>query len=151
MSKNVVINYPERFKMGKGSGYNDNCWFNARGGITIGENTLFGPGVIVHSAEHVIKSIESTMNAENTNRFVTTPTVIGNDVWVGAGAIILAGSNIPDKCVIGAGTIITEKNSKRLKEGDIVVNDVRLRVLGNREQYDKDGNKEEWKIERDEK
>ena len=42
-------------------------------------------------------------------------------------------------------------NRVGLKEGDIVVNDVRLRVLGNREQYDKDGNKEEWKIERDEK
>lgn len=61
--------------------------------------------------------------------------VIGDGVWIEANTIILKGSVIPDKCAIGAGTLITEKNSKRLKSGDIIVNDVKLKELGNRRHY----------------
>ena len=35
-------------------------------------------------------------------------TVIGNDVWIGAGAIILPGVTIADNTVIAAGAIVTE-------------------------------------------
>ncbi len=34
--------------------------------------------------------------------------VIGNDVWIGANAIILPGVNIGDGAVIGAGTVVTK-------------------------------------------
>ena len=32
--------------------------------------------------------------------------IIGNDVWIGAGAVILRGTTIGDKAVIGAGSIV---------------------------------------------
>ena len=35
-------------------------------------------------------------------------TTIGNDVWIGCGAIILSGVNIGDGAVIGAGAIVTK-------------------------------------------
>lgn len=38
----------------------------------------------------------------------STKVVIGNDVWIGAGAIILNGVNIGSGCVIGAGSIVTK-------------------------------------------
>lgn len=137
----VKINYQENLKRGKGTTFNDNCWLNARYGIEIGENTLFGPNVLVHSANHVLTpfNIEGNANDENSwckgdrnKRIVGEKVTIGNDVWVGANVIILAGATIPDKCVIGAGTIITKKKSLRLKPGDIVVNDVDIKILGNR-------------------
>ena len=34
------------------------------------------------------------------------PCTIGNDVWIGAGAVILRGTTIGDKAVIGAGSIV---------------------------------------------
>jgi len=139
-----VINYEKNFKLGRGSTYNDYCWFNARFGIVIGENTLIGPRVLIHSANHVIKNIDIEQNANGPGswaqasgsmRVTGKPVTIGNDVWIGANVTILAGSRIPDKCVIGAGTIITESNSQRLNCGDIVVNELDLRILGNRKDY----------------
>ena len=36
------------------------------------------------------------------------PTLIGNDVWIGNGAIILRGINVGDGAVIGAGAVVTK-------------------------------------------
>ena len=128
--------------MGKGSTYNDYAWINARYGVEIGENTLIGPYVLIHSANHIIKPFNVEQNANDKNswlakegkkcRMTGSKVVIGNDVWIGANVTILAGARIPDKCVIGAGSIITAKNSRRLKPGDVVVPDVGLRVVKNR-------------------
>jgi len=135
------ITYTVNFKIGRGSTFNDHCWFNARYGISIGENTLLGPYVIIHTVNHVIKNIDIEQNANDENswckgdrdkRVTGKEVIIGNDVWIGARVIILAGSVIPDKCVIGAGTIITSSNCKTFKAGDIVVPDTKLRILRNR-------------------
>jgi acetyltransferase-like isoleucine patch superfamily enzyme len=139
--KGVEIKYKENLTLGKGNTFNDRCWINARFGIEIGENTLFGPNVLIHSGNHVKMPLEVEQNANDKNswckgdrskRIVGEKIIIGGDVWVGANCIILAGSTIPGKCIIGAGTIITKKNSQKLKNGDIVVNDTKLRVIGNR-------------------
>jgi acetyltransferase-like isoleucine patch superfamily enzyme len=37
----------------------------------------------------------------------TAPTVIGNDVYIGVGAIVLAGVTIGDGAVVGAGAVVT--------------------------------------------
>lgn len=135
------ILYPENFEIGRGSSYNDYCWFNARYGIKIGENTLLGPFVLIHSGEHVIKNIDVEQNAMDENswckgdrdvRSFGSPVIIGDDVWIGANVTLLSGAVVPDKCVIGAGAIVTKSNSRRLSRGDIVVLDAGLRVIGNR-------------------
>jgi len=35
------------------------------------------------------------------------PVIIGNDVWIGAGAIILSGVTISDGVIVGAGSVVT--------------------------------------------
>ena len=35
-------------------------------------------------------------------------TTIGNDVWIGYGAIIMSGVNIKDGCIIAAGSVVTK-------------------------------------------
>lgn len=39
---------------------------------------------------------------------MTAPVVIGDNVWIGGGAIILPGITIGDNVVIGAGSIVTK-------------------------------------------
>lgn len=142
----IIYKYRQNLKIGKGSTFNDRCIINARYGIEIGENTLIGYSVVILSVNHVIKNIEIEQNAtdknswchkKNSKRITGKKIIIGNDVWIGSNCIILPGAVIPDKCVIGAGVIVTEKNSKILKKGDIVVNDVKLRILNNRENINK--------------
>jgi acetyltransferase-like isoleucine patch superfamily enzyme len=36
------------------------------------------------------------------------PVIIGNDVWIGSGAIILSGVTIGDGAIVGAGAVVTE-------------------------------------------
>ncbi|MEG2632990.1 MAG: DapH/DapD/GlmU-related protein, partial [Oscillospiraceae bacterium] len=38
----------------------------------------------------------------------TAPVHIGNNVWIGGGAIILPGVTIGDNAVIGAGSVVTK-------------------------------------------
>lgn len=144
-SENVKVICPQNFELGFGSTINDFSYINAKFGIKIGENVLIGPYAILQSSNHMIKNIEIEMNGGDENswwrkegrreRVTGEEIIIGNDVWIGARVTILYGSVIPDKCVIGAGSIITRKNSKKLNAGDIVCNDIKLKVLGNREEY----------------
>ena len=71
--------------------------------ITIGNNVLLGPGVHIYTVDHprdAIKRREGLCSAQ--------PVMIGNDVWVGAGAKILPGVCIGDGAIIGANALVNK-------------------------------------------
>lgn len=71
--------------------------------IFVGNNVMFAPNVIVATAGHPIlpelreKGIQFNI-----------PVHIGNNVWIGAGSVILPGVTIGDNTVIGAGSVVTK-------------------------------------------
>lgn len=69
--------------------------------VRIGDRTLFGPGVQILAALHPLEAV-----ARRTQE-LGKPITIGRDVWVGGGALILAGVTIGDRTVIGAGSVVT--------------------------------------------
>lgn len=76
-----------------------------QGGITIGDRVYFAPLVQVLAVNHVFDDpsrpfIEQGITAQGI--------VIEDDVWVGAGAILLDGVHIGRGAVIGAGAVVTE-------------------------------------------
>jgi len=60
---------------------------------------------LAQSAEKV-KIAPSPRFSERKTRGITT--VIGNDVWIGASALVLKGVNVGDGVVIGAGSVVTK-------------------------------------------
>ena len=72
------------------------------GQIFVGDNVMFGPNVVVATPNHPILP-ELRKKGYQYNRDV----VIGNNVWIGAGAIIVPGITIGDNSVIGAGSVVT--------------------------------------------
>ena len=72
--------------------------------IEIGCNCLFSREVeIVTTDSHSIldkNSLTRINNAKNVK--------IGNNVWIGAHAVLLKGSTIPNCCVIGRNTVVTK-------------------------------------------
>ncbi|MCI8388903.1 MAG: sugar O-acetyltransferase [Clostridiales bacterium] len=70
--------------------------------IYVGDNVMFAPNVVVATAGHPIDP-ELRRNVAQYN----IPVHIGNNVWIGAGAVILPGVTIGDNSVIGAGSIVT--------------------------------------------
>lgn len=74
-------------------------------GVRIGAYTMLGPRVCVLGNDHMMDKpgIPSIYSGRPEFR----ETVIGRDVWIGAGAIILAGIRIGDGSIVGAGSVVT--------------------------------------------
>ena len=72
------------------------------GHIYVGNRVLFGPNVVVTTANHpmdpVLRRYETQYNRD---------VYIGDNVWIGAGCIITAGVKIGKNSVIGAGSVVT--------------------------------------------
>ncbi len=71
--------------------------------IYVGDNVMFAPNVIVAAATHPINPTLRKLSME-----YNLPVKIGNNVWIGAGSIILPGVTIGDNSVIGAGSVVTK-------------------------------------------
>lgn len=69
--------------------------------VRIGSFTMFGPAVQIYTATHPLDA--ATRRLHESGR----PVTIGDDVWVGGGAIILPGVTIGSRAVIGAGSVVT--------------------------------------------
>lgn len=71
--------------------------------IYVGDSVMFGPNVTIAVAGHPIDPDLRRKVAQ-----FNIPVRIGNNVWIGAGAVILPGVTIGDNSVIGAGSIVTK-------------------------------------------
>lgn len=71
--------------------------------VYVGDNVMIGPNVIISAGTHPINPILRSKQAQ-----YNIPIFIGNNVWIGAGSIILPGVHIGDNTVIGAGSVVTK-------------------------------------------
>lgn len=70
--------------------------------VIIGSHVMFGPAVQIYAATH---PMNATMRRKGLE--FGKPVEIGDDVWVGGGAIICPGVKIGARAVIGAGSVVT--------------------------------------------
>ena len=70
--------------------------------ISIGDDTQIGPHVQLLTPTHPVDPDERRSKIE-----AAAPISIGRNVWIGGGAIVLAGVTIGDDAVIGAGSVVT--------------------------------------------
>lgn len=90
--------------IGQGTYLNRNCMVDASLSIIIGDKSAFGPNCYITDHDHGIDFNSPPLELP----LISKPTVIGNNVWVGANSIILKGVTIGDYAVIGAGSIVTK-------------------------------------------
>ncbi len=79
------------------------CTFLDGGYITIGKHTLIGPHVQIYTPHHPIDYIERRLPKE-----YGYPVTIGEDCWIGGGAIICPGVTIGNRCIVAAGSVVTK-------------------------------------------
>lgn len=98
------------------------------GNVYIGDYVMVGPNVTVATAGHPILAELRIKNLQ-----YNADVRIGNNVWLGAGAIVLPGVTIGDNTVIGAGSVVT----KDIPEGVVAVGNP-CRVLRPVGEHDKE-------------
>lgn len=81
---------------------NFNCVILDAASVRIGSHVLFGPAVQVYSATHPLSVSERRTGLE-----LAKPVEVGDDVWIGGGAIVCPGVSIGSGSVIGAGSVVT--------------------------------------------
>lgn len=81
---------------------NQNCSFYDLGGISIGGDTMIGPGVTLSTSGHPVDP------AQRYDGITLAPIVIESNVWIGANATITPGVTIGQGSVVGAGAVISQ-------------------------------------------
>lgn len=76
-----------------------------KGGVSIGDRTLIGYNSMIFSANHSIPTAPKKIFYSGHE---VAPVQISNDVWIGAGCIILPGVSIGEGAVVAAGSVVTK-------------------------------------------
>lgn len=113
-----------RFFLGRQSVIESYCCINnAVGDVVIGNhtrigihNTIIGPvcignyvnlaqGITVTALNHNFEDVTRRIDEQGIS---TKPVIIGDDVWIGANAVVLPGVTIGRHCVVAAGAVVTK-------------------------------------------
>jgi acetyltransferase-like isoleucine patch superfamily enzyme len=92
--------------VGRNAHINQYCcvWASPYSRITLGDNLLMGPGVKIFSSNHSMH-LGLPMNVQPP---VEKDIVIGNDVWLGANSVVVAGVTIGEGAIVAAGSVVTK-------------------------------------------
>lgn len=77
--------------------------------VSFGDNVFIAPNCCFTTAEHAIDPEMRKAGVE-----IAKPITIGNNVWIGANCTVLAGVEIGDNSVIGAGSVVTKSIPKNV-------------------------------------
>jgi len=90
--------------IGNNSGLGINC--KVRGPLTIGNDVMMGPDVMIFTSNHETSRIDTPMRLQGSAKI--KPVTIGDDVWIGARVIILPGVTIGQGAILAANAVVTK-------------------------------------------
>jgi len=101
IEEGFYCDYGDQVSLGDRVFININCTMLDGGKVNIGDDCLIGPNVQLLTVGH---DIDATLRLEKHN--YADDIIIGQNVWLGAGVIVLAGVSIGDNSVVGAGSVV---------------------------------------------
>ena len=102
IEKNAIFSYS--VELGDNSGLGINCRISGK--AMFGKNVMMGPNVSIFTTNHAFDRLDVPMCQQGNSK--ERPVTVGDDVWIGAGAIILPGVTVGNGAIIGAGAVVTK-------------------------------------------
>lgn len=93
--------------IGDGTFVGHACGFNAGKSIRIGKHCLLATGVLIYDLDGHPLDAAARRAGEPSPDGEIRPVMIGDDVWIGTGALILKGVTIGDRAVVAARSVVT--------------------------------------------
>ena len=112
------------FSIGDDSSVGDYSFVGAAGGVTIGRRVLMGQRVSIHSQNHHFDRTDIPIQAQGVE---SKGVSIGDDCWIGSGAVILDGVDLGPGCVVAAGAVVTSSFPARSVIGGVPARLLRTR------------------------
>ena len=75
------------------------------GPVTIGSHVNLAQGITVTALNHNFDDPDKKIDEQGIS---TTPVFIGDDIWIGANAVVLPGVTIGNHSVVAAGAVVTK-------------------------------------------
>ena len=105
INRNIEFLNASSMKIGKNVYMGAGCVLLAMADITIGDEVMLSPYVVVTSGKHTKKNGSYQFNPES-----PSPITIGEGSWIGAHTTIVAGAHIGKGCVIGSNAAVIRGN-----------------------------------------
>ena len=99
------IRMPWRLTCGRQVSIGRGCQLTCTEGITLGDDVLLGPGVLLVSNNHEWTDPDRHIRDQGLRG---APIVVGDDVWIGANVVVLPGVTIGEGAVVAAGSIVRD-------------------------------------------
>ncbi len=95
--------YGDNIRLGDNFYANTGCVILDAAAVTFGKNCMIGPQVGIYTATHPLDAELRVQGLE-----ASLPITIGDDVWIGGNATLLAGISLGNRVVVGAGSVVTK-------------------------------------------
>ena len=105
IASHVDIIHPPGLIVGNNVSIHLRSYIDCKGGVVIGNDVSIAHDCSILSFNHTRGGLESKIR---NNPLILSRVKIGNDVWIGCKVVLLAGVDIGDHTIIGAGSIVTK-------------------------------------------
>ena len=103
IESNIFWGNGRDIELGNNVQVNEDCWIR---NVSVGNCVMIGPRVMILNYGHNTEDLEKPMIFQGIRKYAQT--VIEDDVWIGAAAIILPGVTIGKGSIIAAGAVVTK-------------------------------------------
>ena len=124
IAEHTHIRMPWKLRCGRQVSIGRGSQLTCTEGIVLGDDVLIGPGVLVVSNNHVFT--DPTVHIRDQG-LAGAPVTIGDDVWLGAHAVVLPGVTIGAGAVVAAGAVVTDDVDPATVVGGIPARPIRRR------------------------
>lgn len=126
IQKDVVIYHVDKISFGNNVSIHEMCYLDGSGGINIGNDVSIAHSTTIMSSSHVYTNEDRPIKDQGMEYKHSN---ICDNVWIGAKCTILAGNNIAEGCILGAGSVVTKHTNPNMIYGGVPAKLIKKRII----------------------